>query len=89
VLYSIADLIFGSEKMIGVLVNVLTVLIGSTIGLIFKKGISKKYSDAVMTGIGLCTAFIGVSGMLKGQNVLVAIISMVLGALVGTALDID
>ena len=75
--------------MLGVLVNVATVLIGSTIGLIFKKGISKKYSDAVMTGIGLCTAFIGVSGMLKGQNVLVAIISMVLGALVGTALDID
>lgn len=75
--------------MLGVLVNVATVLIGSTIGLVFKKGISKKYSDAVMTGIGLCTVFIGISGMLKGQNVLVAIISMVLGALVGTALDID
>ena len=83
------DLIFGSEKMTGVLVNVLTVLIGSTVGLVFKKGISEKYSGAVMTGIGLCTVFIGISGMLKGQNVLVAIISMVLGALVGTALDID
>lgn len=75
--------------MLGVLVNVATVILGSTIGLVFKKGISKKYSDAVMTGIGLCTVFIGISGMLKGQNVLVAIISMVLGALVGTALDID
>ena len=75
--------------MLGVLVNVTTVLLGSTIGLVFKKGISKKYSDAVMTGIGLCTVLIGISGMLKGQNVLVAIISMVFGALVGTALDID
>lgn len=75
--------------MTGVLVNVVTVLLGSTIGLVFKKGISKKYSDAVMTGIGLCTVLIGISGMLKGQNVLVAIISMVFGALVGTALDID
>ncbi len=75
--------------MLGVIVNVATVILGSTIGLVFKKGISKKYSDAVMTGIGLCTVFIGISGMLKGQNVLVAIISMVLGALVGTALDID
>ena len=75
--------------MLGVLVNVATVLLGSTIGLVFKKGISKKYSDAVMTGIGLCTVLIGISGMLKGQNVLVAIISMVFGALVGTALDID
>ncbi len=75
--------------MSGVLVNVATVLLGSTVGLVFKKGISKKYSDAVMIGIGLCTLFIGVSGMLKGQNVLVTIISMVLGAIVGTAVDID
>lgn len=75
--------------MTGVLVNVATVLIGSTIGLIFKKGISKKYSDAVMIGIGLCTVMIGIQGMLKGENQLVVIISMVIGALVGTALDID
>ncbi len=75
--------------MLGVLVNVATVLIGSTIGLIFKKGISKKYSDAAMTGIGLCTILIGIQGMLKGENVLVTIISMVIGAIIGTALDID
>ena len=76
-------------KMLGVLVNVATVVIGSSIGLVFKKGISKKYSDAVMIGIGLCTILIGIQGMLKGENVLVAIISMVLGAIVGTAIDID
>lgn len=75
--------------MTGVFVNVATVLIGSTLGLLFKKGISKKFSDAVMIGLGLCTVCIGVSGMLKGQNTLVAIISMVIGAIIGTALDID
>lgn len=75
--------------MTGVFVNVATVLLGSLIGLVFKKGISKKFTDAVMTGIGLCTILIGVQGMLKGENVLVAIISMVLGAIIGTAVDID
>ena len=75
--------------MTGVLVNVLTVIIGSTVGLIFKKGISEKYTDAVMKGIGLCTMMIGVQGMLKGENQLVAIIAMVLGAIVGTAINID
>lgn len=75
--------------MTGVIVNVATVIIGSTIGLIFKKGISKKFSDAVMIGIGLCTLTIGVQGMLKGQNVLVTIVSMVIGAIFGTWLDID
>ena len=76
-------------KLFGVIVNVLTVLLGSSLGLIFKKGIKEKYITAVMTGIGLCTLCIGVSGMLRGENTLVAIISMVLGALVGTALDLD
>lgn len=75
--------------MVGVLVNVATIIIGSVIGLIFKKGISKKYTDAVMTGIGLCTMLIGVQGMLEGKNVLVTIISMVLGAIIGTVIDID
>lgn len=75
--------------MLGVLVNVATVLTGSTIGLLFKKGISQKYTDAVMIGLGLCTVCIGVSGMLKGQNTLVAIISMVLGVILGTLIDFD
>ena len=75
--------------MLGVLINVCTVIAGSTVGLLFKKSISKKYSDAVMTGIGLCVILIGIQGMLKGENVLITIVSMVIGALIGTALDID
>ncbi len=75
--------------MLGVLINVCTVIIGSTMGLLFKKSISKKYSDAVMTGIGLCVILIGIQGMLKGENILISIFSVVLGALIGTALDID
>ncbi len=75
--------------MLGVLINVCTVIIGSTVGLLFKKSISEKYSDAVMTGIGLCVILIGIQGMLKGENILVSIISIVIGALIGTALDID
>lgn len=75
--------------MLGVLVNVATVIIGSVIGLVFKKGISQKFTDAVMIGIGLCTIMIGVQGMLKGENQLVTIISMVIGAIIGTAIDID
>ena len=75
--------------MIGVLVNTIAIIIGSGIGLIFKKGIPEKFSAAVLTGINLCVLCIGISGTLKGENTLIAIISMVLGALAGTWLDID
>lgn len=75
--------------MLGVLVNTATVIVGSLIGLIFKRGIPKKLTDAVMLGIGLCTIIIGISGALKGENTLVLIGSIVLGAIAGTALDLD
>ena len=75
--------------MIGVLVNTIAIVIGSIIGLLFKKGVPEKYSKAIMTGIALCVVLIGIDGMLKGENSLVAIVSMVLGALLGTLIDID
>lgn len=75
--------------MIGVLVNTATVIIGSLAGLIFKRGIPKKLTDAVMIGIGLCTIYLGISGALKGENTLILIGSIVLGAMIGTALDLD
>lgn len=46
-------------------------------------------TQGIMTGIGLCTIYIGVSGSLSGENVLVTIISIVLGAILGIAIDID
>lgn len=39
--------------------------------------------------IGLCVIYIGISGMLKEENPLILIFSMVIGSLIGTLLDID
>ena len=75
--------------MIGVMVNVVTVLIGSVVGLLLKRGIPERVTEALMTGIGLCTVFIGVSGALEGENTLVLILSMAIGTVIGTLLDID
>ncbi len=73
----------------GVIVNTITVLIGSGVGLLLKKGIPERLNKAVMTAIGLCTIAIGVAGIMKGQNQLVMILSMVFGTIVGTLIDID
>ena len=75
--------------MLGVLVNVATVLLGSAVGLLLKRGIPEKVSHAVMTGLGVCTLYIGISGSLCGENPLAVIISVVLGAIVGTLVNID
>lgn len=75
--------------MLGVLVNVLTVIVGSSVGLLFKKGIPEKVSHAAMVGLGACTLYIGITGSLSGENVLILIAAVVLGAIVGTLLNID
>ncbi|MBQ3072083.1 MAG: DUF554 domain-containing protein [Oscillospiraceae bacterium] len=75
--------------MLGVLVNVVTVLLGTLIGLFAKKGIPEKVEKTVMTGLGLCTMMIGIQGALQEMQALVMIFSVVLGGLVGGALDID
>ena len=75
--------------MFGVLVNTVAVIVGSVIGLICKRGIPERLSGAVMTAIGLCTIAIGVVGLSSGENTLVLILSMVLGTLMGTLLDLD
>lgn len=75
--------------MLGVIVNVITVIVGSCIGLLFKKGIPERVSNAAMIGLGACTLYIGISGSLCGENVLILIASVVLGAITGTLLNID
>lgn len=75
--------------MLGVIVNTLTVTVGGALGLLLKKGLPKRISDTLMKGLGLCTAFIGITGALKGENTLLIIISMVAGAIIGELVDID
>lgn len=75
--------------MLGVIINALAIVLGSAVGLLLKKGIPERVSGAVMSGVGLCILYIGIDGALEGQNAIVLIVSMVLGAVVGTLLDID
>ena len=73
----------------GVIVNTGTVLAGSLLGLLFKKGIPEKVSRAVMIALGLFTLYIGIDGALGTQSPLIVVASLVLGAFVGTLLNID
>ena len=71
------------------MVNAAAILIGGAVGLLVKKGIPERFSDAIMMGIGLCVIYIGISGTLQGQNPIILIVSIVLGAVTGTALKVD
>ena len=75
--------------MLGVIVNAAAVIVGGLIGLLVKKGIPQRFSTAIMAGIGLCVMYIGISGALEGNNLIILVVSLVLGAVTGTALKIE
>lgn len=74
----------------GAVVNFFTVILGSLIGLLLKKGIPEKIKNALMTGMALCVLLIGIDGILNEKNkILVIIISMAIGAVIGELIDLD
>jgi len=79
--------------MIGTIVNVCTICAGSIIGGVLKKGLKEKYQNALFTVCGLAACGVGinsvVTNMPKSTFPVLFIISLALGTLLGTKLDID
>ena len=73
----------------GTIVNAAAIVAGSIAGLLLGKFIPGRLSSAVEKGVALCVLYIGVDGMLAGENTLAAILSIVLGALIGEGLRLD
>ncbi len=76
-------------SLTGSFVNIGTVLLGGLLGLLLKKGLPERISDTLMKGLALCVLYIGISGALKGTNALVTVVCMAVGAIIGSALDLD
>jgi len=76
-------------NILGTIVNSLVIVIGSVIGLFLKENVNEKVSNTIMNGLALCVIYIGISGTLKGNNTIVMIISVAVGAFIGGIIDID
>ena len=75
--------------MIATFVNCGVIIVGCIIGLFIKGGIPERFNKIIMNGLALCAMFIGFSGALEGNNTIITIVSMAVGALVGEIIDID
>ena len=75
--------------MIATIINVILVLMGSAVGLIFKNRISARFSGMLTSALGLCVLGIGISSMIATEDSLCVILCMVAGTLLGEALHIE
>lgn len=75
--------------LLGVFLNSFAVILGGCIGLLLGRGLSDRISETIMNGLALCVLLIGISGSLEGENVLLVILAVVLGALCGEGFDLE
>ncbi|WP_315113508.1 DUF554 domain-containing protein [Clostridium intestinale] len=75
--------------MLGTIVNFFTIFVGGIIGMLLKGGLPKRFTDTIMSGVALCVIYIGISGTLKGENMLLIVISIAIGSLLGELINID
>ena len=75
--------------MIGTVVNSVAIILGSLFGIIIKQGIKDQYKKTVMDGVGLSVIIIGITGGIKSENIILVIISIVLGSIIGEAIGIE
>lgn len=73
----------------GTLVNFVAILLGSGLGIVFKRGIPERLRSALVNGMGLCVLFVGVRGLFEGETTLLIVLSIAIGGLLGTLLKLD
>ncbi len=79
--------------MIGTIVNTATIIAGAILGAVLHRGIKEKYKQVLYTGLGLVSLAIGLNATIshfsQSQYPVLFIVSLAIGGLIGTALDID
>ena len=90
---------FASFSLWGTIVNTLGIALGAVVGVLIKnfssskkedkKGVFSELPDAIMKGVALCVLLIGVTGAIKTENIMIVIVSMVIGVILGTLMRLD
>lgn len=79
--------------MIGTLVNTATIVVGSAVGALARRGLGKCYQEILFAAMGLAAIGIGVNAIVTSMSQsiypVLFIASLAIGGVIGTAIDID
>ena len=75
--------------LLGTIVNAGAIVLGSLIGMLAKKAIPQRMGDLIMTAIPIVVMVLGVQFSIASKNILIVIVSLVIGAIMGELIDID
>jgi uncharacterized membrane protein YqgA involved in biofilm formation len=73
----------------GTILNMITVAIGSALGLLLGNRLPDRIQSSVITGLGLVTLVVGLGNAGQTGNIVIAVISLASGIIIGELLRID
>ncbi len=73
----------------GTILNIVTVLIGTALGLLIGNRLPERIQQTVITGLGLVTLYVGISNAGASGNIIIPLLSLVIGAIIGELLRLD
>ncbi|MBS3920603.1 MAG: DUF554 domain-containing protein [Deltaproteobacteria bacterium] len=73
----------------GTIINAIAIIIGGGLGLLFRKGFPERVAQTTLQVLGLFTLVVGVSMAIQGQEFIMILISLVVGAILGEWADIE
>ena len=69
--------------MTGTIINIITIIIGSSLGLLFGARLPERLKSTITAGLGLFTLAIGISIFLESEEVLIVLGGLLIGAVLG------
>jgi hypothetical protein len=75
--------------MSGTILNVITILLGTLIGVTVGNRLTKQVQESVMTGLGFVTLVIAIQTANRSGNIMIPLLSVLIGVILGEALGID
>lgn len=73
----------------GTLLNAVTVAIGSALGLLVGSRLPQRIQESVVTGLGLVTLYVGMDNAGKTGNIIIPLLSLMIGVIIGESVRID
>ncbi len=75
--------------MVGTILNIITVAVGSALGIFIGDRLPQRIQQSVVTGLGLVTLTVGMDNALSTGNIIIPLLSVGSGVIVGELLGLD
>ena len=74
---------------LGTIANAAAIICGALAGIVLRRGLPEKWQQTIMQGVALCIVVIGLQMAFKTANIVIVVVSLVIGSIIGEYFDVE